>query len=243
MTAALLKSWRRIMEENKVKYWWQTQLRIKEDRAVVKLRGEDKQFHKSIIIPTSYYPLNGKAEIFTYENTEQVKDEKVIEIFDKTKHWIGHCYTDSINLAKNLKECGHPAKTYVGWLFTQEVEPIHHAWVMLGNSVLDLTDDYKVMFWGENGKNFEKAKTEQEYRELVVSFAAAAAKWKNSQRCGPIGQPTPFLLYIGSECDPDEGRAIYNDLMAKYPDHECEESCDENGVNPTQRLMIQHGLI
>ena len=45
--------------------WWENQLRDKEDRAVIKLHDENGKFTKSVIVPTDYYPLNGKHEVFT----------------------------------------------------------------------------------------------------------------------------------------------------------------------------------
>ena len=66
--------------------WWENQLRDKEDRAVIKLHDENGKFTKSVIVPTDYYPLNGKHEVFTYQNTEAVTDKEILNLFDKVKY-------------------------------------------------------------------------------------------------------------------------------------------------------------
>ena len=227
-----------------IKMWHEESVRLKEDRAIIKLKCPDGSFKGSVIIPTAYYPLNAKYETFTYKNTERVTDEKVLKIFDKSNYRIGRCYHNAKELCDNLVKAGYDAKTYVGWLFTAiEEYPVHHCWVILnGNTVLDLADDFTAMLFGENGKQFE-GKSKEEGRELIASFQAAASNVANSVRCSPVGTPTPFLFYVGCECSADEGLTIYRNLMRRYPDHECERNVDGEGYNATQRIMKVAGLM
>lgn len=227
------------------KEWWhENHTRFKEDKAVVKLVNEDRSFKKSIIIPTDYYPLNGKYEVFTYANTKQTVDEEVLGAFDKVKYRIGHCYSNTEELVQSLQKLGYNVKSYVGWAFVNACDfPIHHCWAVLnGETVLDLSDDFTMVYSGANGENFTEDLTEEERRELIVSFHLAASKVPNSARCYPVGLATPFMLYIGCECSPEEGRNIYNNLIRKYPGHECERNCDASGLNATQKLMREAGL-
>lgn len=224
--------------------WWENQLRDKEDRAVIKLHDESGKFIKSVIVPTEYYPLNGKHEVFTYQNTEAVTDKEILNLFDKVKYEIGYCYQNTFKLCEILQAHGYPARPYVGWLFTNGTQPpVHHCWCVLGNSVLDLADDFTVMLSGANGKYFKTAKSIEESRELIASFHENAMNVENHLRCHAVGQATPFLLYVGSECDPNYGRTIYQRLMDKYPDHECQRNCDGEGYNATQRIMENRGLM
>lgn len=225
-------------------FWHESRARFKEDKAVVKLLNKDGSFKKSVVTPTDYYPLNGKYEVFTYENTVQTDNEDVLKIFDSVKYRIGHCYTNTKEMVSRLRESGFNAKSYVGWLFSGVTQfPIHHCWCVLdGNTILDLADDFSVMLSGANGEHF-KDKSFDERRKLTVDFQLAASKVPNSIRCQPVGQATPFLLYIGCECSPDEGRIIYNNLIYKYPGHECERKCDSSGLNATQRMMREVGLM
>jgi len=188
--------------------------------------------------------LNGNYEIFTYENTEQVLDKNVLAVYDKVKYNIGSCYSNTNALASALRMRGIEVKTYVGWIFTNNYQfPVHHCWAVVnGNSVLDLSDDFTVMLSGANGEHFE-GKSITETRELIADFQLAASRLPNSVRCNPVGTPTPFLLYVGCECEPEQGKVIYRDLIRRFPNHECQRNCDSSGLNATQRVMRKYGLI
>lgn len=223
------------MEKN---IWWKNQLRNKEDRAVIKLYNDENHFIESVIIPTDYYPLNGKHEIFTYENTTPMEDEAVLAIFDEVKFEVGRCYTNTANLCHKLREHGYDARPYAGWLFTSNSEfPVHHSWCMLGESLLDLSDGFTAMLSGANAEQFKTAKNLEEAMETMAEYHRAAIKQKNRDRCFIVGQSTPFLLYVGCECEPEQGRTIYRNLLAKYPHHKCEENCDSSGLNNTQKKI------
>lgn len=191
------------------------------------------------------YPLNGKPKVFTFKNTKVCEDTAVLEIFDSIKYRIGRCYQNSKRLRDALVAGGYDAKTYVGWLFTSASDtPIHHCWVVLdGDVVLDLSDDFTVMLGGENKKNFKPNASRGEAIEAIASFHQSAQKQKNSIRCFPVGLPTPFLLYIGSECEAERGVRIYNELVSSFPRHECQRNFDQNGLNATQRVMMEKGLM
>lgn len=224
--------------------WFESKnVKIKKDKVVVKLYNGNN-FIDSCIIPTVYYPLNGKMEVFTCDNTEQVKDEGILKIFDSIKYNIGHCYSDTKNLVSELRKNGYNAKEYVGWLFTGENDyPVHHCWCVLDNSVLDLSDHYSVMLTGSNGEYFKEAKTREEQAYLMADFMKSALNVKNSIRCYPVGTPTPIMFYVGSECDSEEGRLIYQRLMKEFPNHKIERNCDNKGYNPTQRILKEQGLM
>lgn len=225
--------------------WHEKCVNLRPDRVVAKLRDDNGTFLRSIIVPSVLYPLSGGCEVFTYQNTKQMKDETVLSCFDSVEYKIGRCYDNVERLVAALNAAGYSAVPYVGWLFVSASEtPIHHCWVVLnGESVLDLGDDYTLMLGGENGKHFEEAENIEDARELIASFQLAFRNVKNSRRCYPVGTPTPFLLYAGSPCDPSKGRSIYQRLMRDFPNHECERNCDTSGMNPTQKVLAQHGLM
>ena len=225
--------------------WYEETATIKEDKAVVKLYDENNKFSQSIIVPTMYYPLNGKLRVYNYKNTKKIEDINILKAFDKVNYKIGSCYTNTKELVKELKKEGYNIKSYVGWLFTGQTEtPIHHCWAVINdNSILDLADDFTVMLSGDNAKNFESLNTKIERAEMIANFQLAARNVKNSIRCSPVGVPTQFLLYVGSECEPEKGKEIYRNLIKQYPDHECQRNLDAEGYNETQRVMKKVGLI
>lgn len=229
---------------DEIKFWFEESARISDTKVVVKLKNQDMSFRKSVIIPTVYYPLNGEVCTFSAQNTKQVEDKAVLDIFDSVPYKIGFCYQNTQKLVQKLRAAGYNAVPYVGWLFTAVTDfPVHHCWCVLnGESVLDLSDDFTVMLSGTNGEHFIN-KSKDEIQEAIVSFATEARKRKNSMRCAVVGTPTPFLLYVGSPCEPEEGRLIYQRLIAANPNHECERNCDSSGYNATQRKMKDAGLM
>lgn len=203
----------------------------KEEKVIVKLRDNNDTFLKSIIMPTDYYPLNDKYQTFTVKNTEEVTDKKLLAIFDEIKYEVGRCYTNSTTLYEKLTQAGYDAKTYCGWLFVGQGEtPIHHCWVMVGNSILDLSDDMTVFTLNYRPQPNDA----KEGREKFMQFHKDFLHSKNSERCFPVGTPTPSYLYVGCECSPSLGRNIYNQMMRKFPNHECEANCNSKGENMTQ---------
>lgn len=216
----------------------------KENRVVVKMYCRES-FVKSVVIPTSYYPLNGQYEVFTQENTEVLEDEKVLALIDSVEYQIGHCYQNSRLIADTLVFNGYEAETYVGWLFVDDAIPIHHCWVKFKDSIIDLSDDFAVLFSKENAMHFQGVKSKEEYAEVLASFHQFVRERHipNSVRCCPIGNPHSSLVYIGSVCEPEEGRKIYNQLITQYPDHECHKNVGEDGMNATQRQLFQSGLM
>lgn len=232
------------MEDLGIRMWHEECVILKDDRVIVKLKNYDGGFKGSVIVPTSYYPLNDKYRIFTYKNTEQLTDENVLKIFDNVKYHIGRCYANAAELCDLLVKAGYNAKTYVGWLFTAITEyPVYHCWVVLNdNIVLDLSDDFTAMLMGSNAENFAN-KSKDEEREVIASFQAAASKVPNSIRCSPVGTPTPFLFYVGSECSADEGLRIYRNLTKKYPDHESVSNVGSDGYNATHRFLKNAGVM
>lgn len=226
-----------------MKFWYEDRVEYKNDRVVVKLY-DGNTFKKSIVIPTSYYPLNEKYEVFTKNNTEIVSDDKILGIFDEVKYKIGFCYSNSKQLYQKLVAQAIDAKVYCGWLFVGAAEyPVHHCWVVVnGKHLLDLGDDFTVMLSGQNAENFKNASI-AETRRLTADFARASKNVPNRVRCAPVGTPTPFLLYVGCECDAERGREIYNQLLKRYPNHECERNCDRNGLNETQRIIRSYGVM
>ena len=66
--------------------WYETQVRLKPDKVVVKLRDDDGQFMQSIIIPTIMYPLNGPYQIFHAGNTVRTEDPDMLAAIDTVKY-------------------------------------------------------------------------------------------------------------------------------------------------------------
>ena len=76
-----------------------------------------------------------------------------------------------------------------------------------------------------------------------MDFALDAKKKKNSERCYPVGKPTEGMVYVGCPCNSEDGKKIYQELIRRYPDHECQRNVDHTGYNATQRLLRDSGAL
>ena len=235
--------------EPPVSVWYNKQTMQKRHKVVVKLQNMDGSFKESCLIPSVMYPLddrnsmNGLYEVFTNENTTMIEDKKILDIFDSVKYEIGHCYQNTDVLVEKLIRAGYNAKSYVGWLFLSGTSyPIHHCWAVVDNHVLDLSDDFSVKFNRHNLKNFEN-KSLDEQRLVLADFHKEAAKYPNSVRCAPVGKVTMPLFYVGCECEPEKGRAIYRKLISTFPDHPVHKNVGKDSLNQTQRILKEQGLM
>ncbi len=229
--------------KEKVDLWHNHYLRLKSDKAVVKLHYNDGSFMEAINTPSVMWPLNGHYQVFHYNNCELIENEVVKDIVNQMKYRIGHCYSNAEAVTKALFDAGFHAKMYVGWLFLGNKQyPIHHAWTVLdGIHVIDLADDFALQSY--NKENFAIVKTEEERRLLLLSFTKWARELPHTKRCMPFGVPSPILLYIGSECNRETGIQIYNNLMTVYPNHPCSEKVQKSGMTRMQEMFAKEGIM
>lgn len=221
--------------------WYETQARLKTDKIVVKLRDDDGRFMQSIIIPTVMYPLNGPYQAFHAGNTVRTEDPAMLTAIDTVKYQIGHCYTNTLHVVDALRNAGFDAVSYAGWLFVGEQTPIHHCWAVVnGNIVVDLCDDHpmqKAVY-----PNIDQLHGD-ELKQTFADFVRNSRHWPNSVRCYPIGQPAPWLYYVGCPCEPQAAVQIWAKLIKEHPNHECRRDQFPNSMSETQHFLYKQGLM
>lgn len=193
--------------------------------------------NKSIIkFPSHKYPLNSTPEIFDFRCTEDISDDKVIQIVNSAEFNIGRCYTNAEKLANKLCSAGYDAKCYVGWFFPNDPEPIHHAFVILdGVHVIDLSVERD--FAELEQSLYKEMRTLKETRYKYAKILTERREKLHSTHV-VVGKVPDKALYIGCPCGATEGIKIYNKLIKAFPKHPC--NCTDNGVtNETQRLLMQ----
>lgn len=216
--------------------WYDTALRCKTDKVVIKLRNEDGCFLEAANIPSVSYPLNGPYKVFSYRNTKVVSDPQITRIVDLQEYRIGCCYSNTRNLVSALKAAGYNAKAYVGWVFFGNSLPTHHCWAVVDEiHLLDLADDQVTVLQEENCRILATAKDKEERRAMWADLIATAiTTLPNSVRCAPLGVPNPDWLYVGSECDPEEGKAIYRNYAREHPEYEARYQRTEENMTALQ---------
>lgn len=229
---------------DKVRLWHDYAARAKKNRVEIRIKDSNGNLIEDCKIPSAKYPLSGGYEFFSARNCKLVTDPAVLEVFDRQKYCIGHCYSNTKNLVRDLQSIGYKAESYVGWLFLGADQlPIHHSWAVLnGKSVLDLAEDSSVMHHYMR-LNQDQITDMDSAREFMAAFVEVTCGWKNSERCAPVGVPWPGAYYVGCKCDPDEGVKIYLRYTQIHPAYEKENGIDEEGRSPFQRMLDERGLL
>ena len=206
-------------------YWFNDEhlCRINKDRVVIRLYDTNDKFIDSMVFPSEYFPLHSNDfSVFNCENCVEVKNEKILKVFDAVKWELGRCYTNAENLYNALIKNGIDAKMYSGWfLIGTTTAPTHHSWVVCGNSVLDLSSDLAELnkFVENKIQRSIDTVTYEEANEYISEFYSVSKKWRNSERCKPVGIPNERVMYIGCPCDKDTALRERAELSAKFPDH------------------------
>lgn len=221
------------MEKRFSNDWINKNVKIKDNKVVAKLYGLDGKFIKSVVIPTIYYPLkDGVLKTFSSDSCRAVEDGEMLKIFDSVTFQIGRCYLNAENLTQALLTAGYEAKQYVGWLFLGMQYPVHHSWVVVGNSVLDLSEDYTNCILLN-----PKAVRGCSWRDIVVDFHIENKDTPKSVRCGVVGIPTNGLLYVGTECGRSDGIGMYSFLCDNFPEHPCIRGGSGKGTVLQQQIF------
>lgn len=203
---------------------------------------DDTQTTEKVTIPSDYYPINTdyKPEIFTYDNTPDVIDDPVVQrVFNAVPYRIGYCYQNTAALCEILSQLGYKIKSYVGWLFVSNELPVFHCWAVLKKGskryVLDLADDMTL-----TSANHSKIRSDSD----LIEFMRYKATLTNCARCHPVGSPSFNILYVGSPCDTTEGKAIWNSLIERYPNHKCwRKGKSDKHMSPFQEKLYDAGLM
>lgn len=221
--------------------WYETQVRLKPDKVVVKLRDDDGRFQQSIIIPTVMYPLNGSYQVFHAGNTVRTEDPDMLAAIDTVKYKIGQCYTNTKHVVDALREAGFDAVSFAGWLFIDEQIPIHHCWAVVnGNMVVDLADDSPMLRVVQ--PNIAELHG-LEKKQAFADFVRTSRSWPNSARCYPVGQPVPWFYYVGCPCEPERAAEMWRTLTRTFPNHECRRDQYPESRSETQQYLHEQGLM
>lgn len=201
-------------------------LRIKEDRVVVKQYGDGGKFTGSIVMPTIKYPVatGGDIHILGLNNLEIIEDRKIIDAIDTVPYVMGHCYTNSGNVAKALRDIGENPRIFCGWAFQDlNMLPTHHCWVMLGDThLIDLSAMMTYMM-KEAVESYSdevlKGWNKKEWQDFLIGYMKRTENYKNSERV--ILGLGDDMVYIGGEVkDVKEARDVWKRLKKEFPDHE-----------------------
>ncbi|PGK51806.1 hypothetical protein CN918_28860 [Priestia megaterium] len=214
-------------------------LKVRRDKVLFKGNGVN------ITTPSKLYPLSNKNKIqlFSYANTEPLEDENIKKIFDNMSFRQGFCYQNTRDIYNALTKDGvTDLQPYVGWVFSGK-EPIHHCWLVHKDKyVIDGSMGQQELEFRE--LSLKKLQEEdrhipiEEAREMMANFLVEKGKLPHSET-KTFGQAVSMYVYVGTPCSPEDGRKIFQDLTASYPNHPAyaADGMNQNGASKVQKMV------
>lgn len=204
------------------------------------------------VIGTKLFPVASKKHILVFKKSDNItlqniteKQSEYNELFEQlNKHTFhsGKCYSNA-QMVKTLGDkVGVKVELYSGWLFLKKQSfPIHHAWnVIDGQYLLDVSlSKVEVAL-------FDELDTSKEgWRDIAVALTKEVRNLNlNTQQDCVFGQPPTGYVYVGSPDTDDNARRIFNDMMARFPNHPSYKfKVDQKGASETQQKLIKEGLL
>lgn len=188
-----------------------------------------------INIPSRMYPLESPGcTLFTPSTTVPIEDDRIEEIFDSLEFEMGRCFTNSEKLCKALNDVGYKAEQYVGWVFMQDELPVHHSFVVLGNSIIDPT----VSLLCKDIEQLERLNpgSDHETRINLMNLYKEKQFLPNHIKC-IFGKVDDLYVYVGAPGTAEEGIKRNVLLRKEYPDHPCFQDVS-NGTTAMQRMIM-----
>lgn len=170
------------------------------------------------IFGSKTYPVGKKGLSLFFNQEAESEFREVSDTIERSnwKHRNGYCYTNAEILLEAFHASGVEAKYFSGWVFTGVGYPVHHAWVVVGDKVYDLSIHLpsikKITEQNLEGKN--------PYDKKSVAEVKALKDVRNPIHENFVWGVVPeLMIYVGSEETPTSARAKYNTAMKNTPNH------------------------
>lgn len=183
-----------------------------------KNKGIQFKINKSIhMIPSKDFPLASKNTkdlmFFHFENTDKVKDPKIIELFDSFEYRIGKCFDNARLLKEYLEGAGETNWDYYsGWLFPIKGYPVFHAWLVKDKYILDYLN-YTIS--EEIADKLKDAKSDKEIRSIIINEQVALNELPPSE-VKSCGKAHKEYLYIGTKDTYENSEKIFKSLSENH---------------------------
>lgn len=141
---------------------------------------------------------------------------------------------NSEKLCKALNDVGYKTEQYVGWVFMQDELPVHHSFVVLGNSIVDPT----VSLLCKDIEQLERLNpgSDHETRINLMNLYKEKQFLPNHIKC-IFGKVDDLYVYVGASGTAEEGIKRNALLRKEYPDHPCFRDV-KNGMTVMQRMIM-----
>lgn len=186
---------------------------------------------------TKMFPFNSRrVKIFNNEVTNDISlPSDFYSLVDGMEWESGFCYSNAAKVQRVLHHLGIlEAEFYAGWVSILGNLPLHHAWVVLGDSVIDMSIDMREMAFlktvvPEEGVDW-RAKVLPDLKKIRLSK-------RPSVSC-VIGKLPEGYVYVGCRDTIDGARKKFNEIKKTIPNHPCYTHREfNNGPSKLQEML------
>ncbi len=168
-------------------------------------------------IGSKLFPITDRRRIrvFAAENTSEINIPALAKKLDRIRYESGFCYTNSSYVLRAGVSLALPVEFYAGWLFIGREYPIHHAWVVLCDSVIDMGFSRREM---ELLRQVDYSKPS--WREKVAPEILRLERMNLSPTTDRIfGKVPGQMIYVGCPDNAENARRAFRILVSRYPGH------------------------
>ena len=198
-----------------------------------------KYLNKEYKIPSKEFPLGDNRRCLYNENTKNLKNKKIEDIYNKQVIGQAQCFDNSNGLFNDLineRVCNkHNLKIMAGWLFVGFNLPVYHCFLLYKDAyVLDLTINTNTK---EINDVLNSGISIDDKRRKVAEIINEMADDKNSDKT-TFGKMTEEKFFIGSEFKTVEDAVeLYKELIDDNPNHITIVETNNRGLSKTQQMI------
>lgn len=192
-------------------------------------------------IPSKMYPLSNlrDSRLMSWNNSKKIDNIELINAFDFCSFGIGVCYSNAEKIYLEALKRNIEVEYFAGWLFVGRTAPLHHAWVVYGNSILDgsiLANQFE--YFSRNPIDENNSKHREMYADYVVKEQTSLTPNSKKFIFGKVPAP---LFYLGSPDTPDNAKATFRKLQNDFPNHPSYKRDGQNmhGISKIQETIFK----
>lgn len=192
-------------------------------------------------IPSKMYPINylKESRLISWHDAKKIDNAELVNAFDACSFGIGFCYSNAERIYREALKRNIKVEYFAGWLFVGRAAPIHHAWIVYKDSILDgsiLANEFE--YFSIFPIDEDNNKHREVYAEYIVREQTSLTPNSKKFIFGEVPAP---LIYLGSPDTPDNARATFRKLQDDFPNHPSYKNKGQNmhGASKMQEKIFQ----
>jgi hypothetical protein len=186
-------------------------------------------------IGSKLFPVadKGHTRTFTTDNTSEIDIPILADKLNRTGFESGFCYLNSSTVLRIGIAMGLPVKFHAGWVFVGHEYPVHHAWVTLGTSLIDMSISRREMEILHQ-VNYSNPKWREAVAPKLLQLRSVGIALADDRIFGKVPER---LVYVGCPDDDFNAKRTFRMLINRYPRHPSYPGISANGASKLQQIL------